>query len=65
MHSAELDHVIFVTRTLLPARCILVSEVGGSDRIGFTGCGYDRKYVTAGVTSNRFGLKSLLNGRFI
>jgi hypothetical protein len=27
-------------------RDILVSEVGGSDRIGFIGSGYDREYVT-------------------
>jgi hypothetical protein len=28
-----------------------VSGVGGSDRIGFTRSGYDRKYVTTGVRS--------------
>jgi hypothetical protein len=29
-----------------PTHDILVSEVGGSDRIGFTSSGHDRKYVT-------------------
>jgi hypothetical protein len=36
-----------------PTREILVSEVGGSDRIGFFNSGYDRKHVTIGVTSGR------------
>jgi hypothetical protein len=34
-----------------PTRDILVSEVGGSDRIGFFSSGYDRKHVTTGIRS--------------
>jgi hypothetical protein len=42
--SSELEPVIIVTCTHL-TRDILVSEVGGSDPIGFISSGYDSKYV--------------------
>jgi hypothetical protein len=44
-HSTDLEPVLFVTP---PLSCgILVSEVVGSDCIGFISSGYDRKHVTS------------------
>jgi hypothetical protein len=40
-------------RAYHPARDILVSEVGGSNRMGFISSGSDRKHVTSGVRSGQ------------
>jgi hypothetical protein len=44
MQSSEPQPVIIITRTPLHVT-YLVSEIGGSDHIGFISRDYDRKYV--------------------